>query len=277
MEAQISLIPKYKVCSFCNTLIDNVIFISGEAHFSCLDCGGLTHWGINTILEKSRISMTTIEKLLVLFLDHYTVSEAHTTLMYPFISEKINIKTVRRYFEVFGKIVYDTVQEYMYSTLLEGEIELDETYMFKEKKSSAPYRGYVNKQWLFGLKKRGSNLFVVIPVEHRDADTLIPIILKHAKVDSIIYSDSFAVYVNTRSNPRASKLIKYGYAHFFVNHKVEFVSSLIDTVHTNSVERLWGELKGYLQKMHSANEYLFYIYRYYIATFPYFGCMTLCN
>ena len=266
MESKIGFFPKFKTCSLCKSIMNRTTHISNQLYFSCAQCGTKTLWSENTCLEKAKISITTIEKLIILFLDNHTVGEAHSVLHYHFVSEKININTVRHYFEIFCTIVYDTIHNYMNTTLLDGEVEIDETCLVKDKKSSAPHRRPKNSyQWLFGLKKRGSSEFVVHPVLKRDSANIIPLILKHAKVTSTIYSDCYSVYVNNNITPKSSNLIQYGYGHLFVNHKKEFVSALLNTVHTNSVERLWGEIKGYLKKMRSTKKFMFYIYGYYFA------------
>jgi hypothetical protein len=54
----------------------------------------------------------------------------------------------------------------MENMMLEGDIEIDESHLFKEKKSSAPHRPYQLKSaWVFGMKKRNSSEFIIIPVE----------------------------------------------------------------------------------------------------------------
>ena len=266
MEANITFFPKYKSCSYCKALIYRMTYISNQPYFFCFRCGSKTLWSHNTLLEKSKLPMTTIEKLITLFLDSHTVSEAHSILNYSFVSEKMNINTVRHYFGIFSTIVYDTIYDCMNTTLLDGEVEIDETCLVKDKKSSAPHRRPKNSfQWLFGLKKRGSTEFVVYPVMKRDSANIIPLILKHVDIKAIIYSDCYSVYVNNNTTPKSSNLIQYGYGHLYVNHKKEFVSALLNTVHTNTVERLWGEIKGYLKKMRSTKRFMFYIYRYYFA------------
>ena len=92
--------------------------------------------------------------------------------------------------------------------LLEKEVEIDESHLFREKKSSTPHRQYKHGHiWLFGAKERNSSKFFIIALKNRTEATLIPIIRKHIKIGSTIYSDSFSVYVN--NNRKESKLQKY--------------------------------------------------------------------
>lgn len=264
MESSFSLLPKYKKCWKCNVFTFNIRFINGIHYFLCKKCDNLILWNDKTCLSQSKIHVQDIEILLTLFLDNKTASETYSIIHYSFVQKTMNIKTIRRYFEIFNMIIYNYVEDKMSTAFLEGEIEIDETHLFKVKKSSAPHRPYSNSsQWLFGLRKRGCSDFIIFPVTKRDSKTLDPILLKHVSINSIIYSDSYSVYVNNQTLPKQSKLEKYGYTHLYVNHKIEFVSLAFNYIHTNTVESLWKEIKTYLRRMKSTNKFIFTIYRYY--------------
>lgn len=262
----LSLLPKYKNCINCSSLLTQIQNIDNTYYFTCKACNQVTEWNTFTIFNNCKISPDKIEKLLTLFLDNKTASEADSILKYSFVNQGLNIKTIYRYYELFNNVVYDYVDRKMRSAMLNGEVELDETYLFKEKKSKAPHRPYKNSsQWLFGMRQRNSSNFLVFPVEERNKETLIPLIIKHIEIYSTIYSDSFSVYVNNRTTPKKSHLNQYGYIHKFVNHKIEFVNKLFQSIHTNTIESLWKEIKNYLRKSRSTNKYLFIIYRYYFT------------
>ena len=136
-------------------------------------------------------------------------------------------------------------QQKLRSTHLKGEIEIDETLLFKEKKTFVkkrrPYK--LGSVWLLGSRQRGTKTFIIIPVVKRDEASLMSCILKYVNLESTIYTDSFSVYVNNRQFIKKSKLSDYGYKHQFLDHSVEFVSELFTHMHTNTVERLWKEIK----------------------------------
>ena len=117
----------------------------------------------------------------------------------------------------------------------------------------------------FRIKKTRNLSFYCYSVEERDRGTLETLILKHIKIGSRVYSDCYSVYVNNRATPKKSHLIKYGYTHYFVNHRVEFVSAVLSTIHTNTIESLWKEVKNYLRKSRKTSKFLFSIYRYYFT------------
>ena len=69
----------------------------------------------------------------------------------------------------------------------------------------------------------------MVPVDRRDAATLLPIIQQFILPGTTIVSDLWGAY-NTVGN--------LGYAHLTVNHSVNFVDPLT-FAHTNAVENFW--------------------------------------
>ena len=88
-----------------------------------------------------------------------------------------------------------------------------------------------DKAWVFGMCDTSMTpaLGYMELVDHRDAATLLPIILAHVQPGTTIWSDGWAAYNSLATTPAIS-----GYS--TVNHSVEFVSPT--GVHTNHNERL---------------------------------------
>jgi len=149
--------------------------------------------------------------------------------------------------------------------LLKGEIELDETLLFKAKKSHAIHRPFSKELWLFGLIKRGTREFILIPLNSKKETELHNLILKFAKIGSTLCSDSYSCYVNIFTFPKKPKLMDYVYIHYFINHKVEFRSKLFHHIHTNNVENLWKNLKESIKrtKMFGNQEYTITIFYFH--------------
>lgn len=117
-------------------------------------------------------------------------------------------------------------------------VEIDETVLVRRK-----YRRgrLIRTIWLFGGIERETKKTFLIPLssecgeeERRNASTLIPLIIRHIRKESIIYSDSWGAYTS---------LANLGYTHFRVNHSRNFVDPTNSLVHTQTIERLWGTLK----------------------------------
>ncbi|XP_073816087.1 uncharacterized protein [Musca autumnalis] len=109
-------------------------------------------------------------------------------------------------------------------------VEIYETKVGKRKF----HRGHhVEGQWAFGGVERGSNNSFMFPVEDRTRDTLLPLIKKYIKPESIIISDCWRAY---------KTLSKEEYTHHQVNHSENFVDPQTG-YHTNTMEGLWRHLK----------------------------------
>jgi len=98
-------------------------------------------------------------------------------------------------------------------------------------------------------------------LKNRKEENLIPIIRRHIKLGTTVYTDSFSVYVNNYQ--KISKLEKYGFPHYFINHKLEFVSQVAKDIHTNSIESLWNDVKCDLKKSRNTSKYILTVARYY--------------
>ncbi|CAG2247119.1 unnamed protein product [Mytilus edulis] len=96
---------------------------------------------------------------------------------------------------------------------------------------------------------------VLYPVDDRSANTLVPLIQKHVKPGSRIFSDSWAAY-NTLND--------IGYEHFSVVHKTSFKQKYVSTQTgeevyccTNRIEGAWKIAKDHFRAMNGTNTKMF--------------------
>jgi len=115
------------------------------------------------------------------------------------------------------------------------------------------------------MRKRHSKEFLIGVIKSRQDSDLIPFILKHVEIGSTIFTDSFFVYVNNRKFTKESRLTNFGYYYQYVDHSKEFVSELFDHIHTNTVERLWRELKADLKNKRITTGYMNAIARFFFT------------
>ena len=66
----------------------NASEIEGTLMFYCQNCQLFTKWSHGTMLYKSLLSHTLIEKLITIFLDKRTPKEAENILSYYFVDQK---------------------------------------------------------------------------------------------------------------------------------------------------------------------------------------------
>jgi transposase len=118
--------------------------------------------------------------------------------------------------------------------LLGGEVEVDESYFGGVRKGKRG-RGAVGKVPVFGLLKRGGKVFV-LPIPDAKANTLMPIIRRKIKPDSIVYTDTFRSY---------NVLDVSEFKHRRINHSKHFARR---QNHINGIENFWNQAKRVLRK-----------------------------
>ena len=116
-------------------------------------------------------------------------------------------------------------------------VEIDETCVTRRKYERG--RLVRQNQWLFGGVQRGTNgtKCFVVPVERRDANTLLPLIRQHIRAGTTIYSDGWAAY-NTIGNQQ-----NMNYTHDRVIHEYNFLNPQNPLIHTQSIENMWSQFK----------------------------------
>ncbi|KAM7284651.1 hypothetical protein ISCGN_001745 [Ixodes scapularis] len=144
-------------------------------------------------------------------------------------------KTITDWTSLCREVVVNAV--FTHSEMIGGEgvtVELDES-MFMRRKY---HRGYLSPgQWVFGGVERGSGCCFLVPVETRDAKTLLGLIAKWVRPGTRIITDCWAGYRKLADDAR--------FTHLTVNHKLHFVDPNTGA-HTNTVEGTWAHFKNSL-------------------------------
>lgn len=110
------------------------------------------------------------------------------------------------------------------------EVQIDESLFARRKYHVGRY---VKEQWIFGAIDCVTKDCILVPVNQRDQNTLLPIIAHYILPGSRIVSDGWAAYINISS---------LGYEHLVVNHSEHFVDP--DTgAYTQRVENMWMRAK----------------------------------
>jgi transposase len=116
-----------------------------------------------------------------------------------------------------------------------GPVEIDESY-FGGRRKGKRGRGAAGKVPVFGVLKRGGRVFAQVIADCKRA-TLLPIIRRKVQPDSVVYSDTFAVY---------DSLHVEGYRHVRVDHGKELAGS--GGRHINGIENFWSQAKRQLRR-----------------------------
>ena len=114
-------------------------------------------------------------------------------------------------------------------------MQIDES-LFNHKSKYQRGRRPDKETWVFGIADTSTKLAVTYmqTVAKRDAATLLPIIQKVVRPDSIVYSEVWRAYRQIQP--------KLGLQHETVNHSVNFVDPSTG-VHTQSIESYWAKTK----------------------------------
>ncbi len=112
--------------------------------------------------------------------------------------------------------------------LLTGLVEIDEAWFGKR----------TNQEIYFGMVERNRRKLVLVPVADCSESSLIPLLKQHVQKGSVVNTDSWSAYNG----------ISVHYDHQRMNHsRHEFVRG---TTSTNTIERIWGMMKGILRTIH---------------------------
>lgn len=132
---------------------------------------------------------------------------------------------------------------------LGGELEADESYFGPRRVRGLRGRGAGRKTVVFGLLKRGDNVYTEI-VPDASKPTLQAIIRGKAAIASIIHTDRWRGY---------DGLVDVGFGkHLRVNHgNNEFARG---SVHVNGIESFWSYAKRRLVQFNGVPRHTFYLH-----------------
>jgi transposase len=128
-----------------------------------------------------------------------------------------------------------------------GEIEIDESYFGARRARGKRGRGAYGKTKVFGMIKRGNNVYTQV-VKNCSAAELVPIIKRLAHNDCTIYSDEWKAY---------DGLVNVGYKqHYRVKHSDDDFAN--GRAHVNGIENFWGVAKTRLTRFRGIRSDRFY-------------------
>ena len=187
-------------------------------------------------MRKSRLSWHKQSRLIELFV---AGSTARTSAQLV----SVNKSTAAYYFHRLRELIY---QHSDVAGLLEGEIEVDESY-FGGRRKGKRGRGSAGKVPVFGLLKRNGKVYAAI-IPDAKTKTLMPIIRERVKPDSIVYSDCWRGY---------NALDVSEFKHYRINHSELFADK---HNHINGIENFWNQAKRHLRKFNGVPREHFHLF-----------------
>lgn len=223
-------------------------------------CGKEKGYLIGTWFEGSHLSLKEVFQL-----SYYFARQTHGTEEMQFDMEREDGSTIGTEAITQWKHFYrEACMTYFIKNpvLIGGPdktVEIDETVITKRKYHRGQLRA--EEQWFFGMVERGESAnCILVPVERRDAATLLPIIARHVREGTTIISDGWAAY----GGIQRIQMIQSGnqaYSHFVVNHSENFVDPATGA-HTQTIEGTWSQFKARHKEERGTSRNLFTTYLY---------------
>jgi transposase-like protein len=191
----------------------------------------------NKYVIRSRISEAKFRQIILLFSEDLSATQIyHLT--------GLSRQTINKYLTAIRLRILEL--SLLQSDPLVGQIEVDESYFGARRVRGKRDRGARGKTIVFGLLKRGDQVYTEI-VPNCKSTTLQRIIKGKTSIDSVIHSDGWRGYKG---------LVDFGYKkHFRVNHgKNEFARG---NSHINGIESFWGYAKTRLVKFKGMDKKMF--------------------
>jgi transposase-like protein len=185
----------------------------------------------NKYINNSKISEAKFREIVRYFVADLSATQISTL-------SKVSRNSVNKYLKEIRLRIYDFCLLDSPFKLL-GDIELDESYFGAKRVRGKRGRGAYGKTIVFGLLKRGGNVYTEI-VPNCKSHTLQDIVRGKISAKSVVHTDGWRGY---------DGLVDIGYdKHFRVNHSNnEFANK---HTHINGIESFWSYAKTRLVKFH---------------------------
>lgn len=223
-------------CSTCKR-VTKYYKIKGRKAYSCEFCRTQIHPLVNTIFEKSSISLQ------LWFYAMFIMVKTRSGISSKQLERELGVcyKTAHRMFKQIRKLMANDD-----NSLLEGTVEIDETFV-GGKGMNRMRKDYSEKpkEVVMGMVERGGRLRAQ-HIQNTGRWSLLEQIQKHVSPTARIMTDEYRGYWQLR---------KLGYNHYRVNHKKHFA---VGDVYTQNAENVWSHLKRGLFGVyrHVSPEYL---------------------
>ena len=178
------------------------------------------------MIKRCRLSKKIQDQLLEYFILQVTARSAADML-------GIQANSAALFYHKLRLIICEVLKKES-DNIFSGEIEADESYFGGVRKGKRG-RGASGKVPVFGLLKRGGKVYTQV-LSDTKSDTLMPIIVKKIKPDSIVYTDCYRSY---------NALDVSEFKHYRINHSELFANK---HNHINGIENFWNQAKRVLRK-----------------------------
>lgn len=207
-------------CEKCGEVTKHHL-MKNRRSYSCQECGHHVHPTAGTIFENTRTDLT------LWFYAIYLMAQTRGGISAKQVEREIGVtyKTAWRMCKLIRSKLYPDDEK------VDGEVEVDETYMGGSRSGGKRGRGAEGKDPVAGLAEREGDVRVKV-VDNVKAATLIPFVTRHVKPGATVYTDELYSY---------NRLPEKGYRHRRIRHSDGVYVQ--GDVHTNTVEGFWSNTK----------------------------------
>lgn len=186
-----------------------------------------------TVFEGTHLSLKEVFQL-----SYYWCRQTHTIKEVQFEMQRRNSNISKTTIVYWNNLFRETCTLYFSINPIaiggvNSTVEIDETCISKRKYNRG--RMIIAQQWFFGGVERGTENCFIVPVNQRNAQTLLPILQQYVLPGTTIVSDFWRAYINISNLPE-------NYTHLCVNHQLHFVDP-DSGAHTQTIEGTWMHFK----------------------------------
>uniref|UniRef100_A0A914QF24 ISXO2-like transposase domain-containing protein n=1 Tax=Panagrolaimus davidi TaxID=227884 RepID=A0A914QF24_9BILA len=226
---ELKLLHHHRVCE-CGGKMSRKGY-AGRKHgtFRCTsrDCRKEKGFLVGTFFEGTHLTVKEVFQLAYFWSQNLTAEEFLQFQMKREDGTEISSATICDWKQFFRDICVEYLRR---NTVQLGGpekiVEIDETVISRRKYNRG--RMVAEQRWFFAGVERGTNKVFFEEVEHRNAETLLPIIQKYILPGTTIMSDLWRAYFRINELPE-------GYRHLTVNHSTNFVDPETGAC-TNTIE-----------------------------------------
>jgi len=222
-------------CPHCNS--KHIYTIHNRPAFTCGNCAKQFRATTGTIFENSKIPLTKW------FLATRLMACSKKGISSHQLGKELGITQKSAWY--MEQNIRLMLGNRRYEKMLDGIIEVDETYIGGRRKGGKRGRG-TEKAKVFGMLQRNGEIRIM-HVEDVSSYTLHPLIFGNVKLGSVIMSDEWKAYNGLKGKYKRG-VINHGKRHYADGE-----------IHVNSLEGAWGLFKRSLKGIYHrpSNRYMF--------------------
>lgn len=191
-----------------------------------------------SIFENSNLNLGTILCILAYIVNKLSPDAALKHL-------KMRKQTISKWYGIFRErlfLYYQLKPEYTQMGGIGKTVEIDECCLGKRKYE----KGRIHKQlWIFGgIERENKKNWFIVPVQRRNAATLLPIIKLKIANGTSVNTDRWKAYRKLNE-----LLPEKQFEHNWINHDTNFVSRTNQDVHTQNIKCFWSNLRRFYETL----------------------------